>query len=213
MENCSDHGPSKGHSDIVDRGTLEESADWQSSLPCANAADRRSPVPELSEVEEMLEQSSIVPEIQRSAGRVGSRGASEKDANESLESSIATAMEEDSSDTMTESQEDALSAAVSVRDGHRRSSFMDGFWACLSPFWKKSREEQNSREEEDGCAFEIPFADIKELDLVGSGSQGTVFCGEYRGEKVAVKKVKDKSYCNEISQLRKLSHPNIVQLR
>lgn len=211
MENCNDHALSKpDHSDIVDRGTFEESADWQSSLPFPSAADRRSPVLELSEVEEILEQSDIVPQIESSAGRIGSSGASEKDANKSLESSIATATEEDTSDTMTESQEDALSAAVS--DSRRRSSFMDGFWACLNPFWKKSREEHDSKEE-DGSAFEIPFADIKELELIGSGAQGTVFRGEYRSEKVAVKKVKDKSYCNEICQLRKLSHPNIVQLR
>lgn len=209
MENCNDYVCTKDRSDIVDGGMLD---DWQSPLPCASPVDRRSPTLELSEVEGILEQ-DIVPEIESSAGRIGSSGASEKDANESLESSIATATEEDSSDTMTKSQEDALSAAVSVRDGRRRSSFMDGFWACLSPFWKKSREERNNGEEEDGCAFEIPFADIKELDVIGSGSQGIVFCGQYRGEMVAVKKVKDKSYCNEIRQLRKLRHPNIIQLR
>lgn len=216
MENYNDRDYSKDRFDIEDRET--ENADGPSFLRSASrsdAAERRSPVLQLSEVEEILEHSDIVPEIESSAGRIGSSGASERDATESLESSVATATEDDdSSDTMTESHEDALStAAISVRGERRRSSLMDGLWACLSPvasLWK-GREKRNHGDEED--AFEIPFADIKELELIGSGSQGIVFRGEYRGERVAVKKVKDKSYCNEISQLRKLSHPNVIQLR
>lgn len=215
MENNNDRDYSKDRFDIENRGPLTESADGQSFLSGASAAERMSPVLQLSEVEEILEHSDIiVPEIESSAGRIGSTGASERDATESLESSVATATEEDTSDTMTESQEDALSAAaLSVRGERRRSSLMDGLWACLSPvasLWK-GREKRDNGNEED--AFEIPFADIKELELIGSGSQGIVFRGEYRSEKVAVKKVKDKSYCNEICQLRKLSHPNVVQLR
>lgn len=55
---------------------------------------------------------------------------------------------------------------------------------------------------EDG---EITFADIRELDFIGSGSQGAVFVGEYLREKVAVKKVKDVTYCQEAVHMRKLN--------
>ena len=179
-----------------------------------------SPVLQPSEVEEILERSEMVPEGRRarSATLVGSSEASERDENDSLDtSSTATeedATEEDSSDTMTESQEDALSTAVaSVRGERRRSSFLEGVWACLGPvtsLWK-GRETREQKEDED--TFEVAFADIKELEFIGSGAQGAVFCGEYRGEMVAVKKVKDLAYCDEIRQLRKLSHRNIVQFR
>lgn len=185
---------------------------------------RRSPALQLSEVEEILEHSAaMVPRSQcdpdgeeSSAVFVGSSDTSERDANET---SSATATEEedeegDSSDTMTESQGDADDGGGG---SSRRFSLTKGFWSCLSPvvtsFWK-GRDKNNSESVTlEGDEFEIAFADIKELEFIGSGAQGAVFRGEYRGEKVAVKKVRDKSYCNEICQLRKLSHRTIVQLR
>ena len=185
----------------------------------SSRSERKSPVLQLSEVEEILEHSEIVPQLrpdEGSAVHVGRSEASERDACDSQETSAAEeeTAGDDSSDTMTESQEDALSTVQTER---RRSSIMDGLWACLSPvtsFWK-SREKAGGegRLGNGDSAFEIAFADIKELEFVGSGAQGAVFSGEYRGEKIAVKKVKDKSYCDEICQLRKLSHPNIVQFR
>ena len=60
--------------------------------------------------------------------------------------------------------------------------------------------------------WEIPFEDIGELHLVGSGAQGTVFSGRLKGEIVAVKKVLDKKE-TEIRHLRRLDHPNIVKFR
>lgn len=193
---------------------IDETTDGE-SVRSQSGAERKSPALQLSEVEEILEHSDIVPAIrQESPALFESSEASERDVNDSLEASSATATEEeeDSSDTMTESQEDTLSVAVSVRGERRRSSIMSGLWACLGPvtsFWKGRKKCENG----EGCAFEIAFADIKELEFLGSGAQGAVFSGEYRGEKVAVKKVKDKSYCNEICQLRKLSHRNIVQFK
>ena len=188
----------------------------------ASGAERRSPALQLSEVEEILEHSAMVPQLgekeKSSAVFVGSTEGSERYENDThdtstAESSTATEEEgaEDGSDTMTESQENVLASA---EEPPRRTSILDGFWACISPvasFWKgrEKRSERADLEDE----FEIAFADIKELEFVGSGAQGAVFSGVYRGEKMAVKKVRDKSYCNEICQLRKLTHCNIVQLR
>lgn len=102
-----------------------------------------------------------------------------------------------------------------VRRDHTNSEDRSGFWgglmACLQPmvvFLKKDQVPQAKKD-----PWEIPFADIRELDFIGSGSQGAVFVGEYRGEKIAVKKVKDPSYCDGIRHLRKLSHPNIVKFK
>ena len=57
--------------------------------------------------------------------------------------------------------------------------------------------------------WEIPFEAIQELQWLGSGAQGAVFMGKYKGEQVAVKKVKEE-YETDIKHLRKLNHPNIV---
>ena len=201
-------------------GTAMSSIDETAGRPrSANCPELSSPVLQLSEVEEILEHSEIVPQLRQdesSMAHLESSGASERDACDSQETSAAEeeTAEDDSSDTMTESQEDVLSTARTER---RRSSVMDGLWACLSPvtsLWKsREKAEEEGGLGKDGSAFEIPFADIKELEFIGSGAQGAVFSGEYRGEKIAVKKVKDKSYCDEICQLRKLSHRNIVQFR
>ena len=156
----------------------------------------KSPLLEPSEVEEILEHSEQCNNRQSGAELDGNSQCSSTDG--------------DSSDTMTESREEP-------RVERRRSSLMDGIWACLAPVTTllKNREkrEKKKEEEEEEDDFDIAFADIKELEFIGSGAQGAVFCGEYRGEKVAVKKVKDLSYCVEIRQLRKLSHRNIIQFR
>ncbi len=85
---------------------------------------------------------------------------------------------------------------------------LGGLFACLRPVAAYLGKDQPPLVKKD--SWEIPFADILELDFIGSGSQGAVFVGECRGEKVAVKKVKDPSYCDGIRRLRKLTHPNIV---
>ena len=92
----------------------------------------------------------------------------------------------------------------------RRASIWNGVVACLSPvvgYFKKEKQPKPKQDE-----WEIDFADIGELDFIGSGAQGAVFAGEYLGEKVAIKKVKDPKYCDEAYNLRKLNHPNIVKL-
>ena len=91
----------------------------------------------------------------------------------------------------------------------RYSSIWNGLVACLSPVMGLVKKEDQHLEKKDN--WEIPFADIRELDFIGSGAQGAVFVGEYLGEKIAVKKVKNPTYCDEARHLRKLSHPNIVK--
>ena len=209
-----------------------------SERAAGKTAERRSPTElQLSEVEEILEHNTaeVGPELGPSREEVasssawtttsGGAGAGEGVANDSSAAASTVTEEEDgeeegssSSDTMTESHEDRLSteANSNEKNERRRTSITDGIWACLSPvvttFWKKGSRSEGERQGEHD-AFEVAFADIKQLEFVGSGAQGAVFSGEYRGEMVAVKKVKDKSYCNEICQLRKLTHRNIVQLR
>ena len=92
----------------------------------------------------------------------------------------------------------------------RRTSLWDGFIACINPLVGTFKKDKHSSKEDE---WEVPFADIRELDFIGSGSQGAVFVGEYLREKVAVKKVKDVSYCEEARHLRKLRHPNIVKFK
>ncbi len=92
----------------------------------------------------------------------------------------------------------------------RRASIWNGMVACLTPvvgYFKKEKQPKPKQDE-----WEIDFADISELDFIGSGAQGAVFAGEYLGKKVAVKKVKDPNYCDEAYNLRKLNHPNIVKM-
>lgn len=93
----------------------------------------------------------------------------------------------------------------------RRPSLWDGFISCINPLMGTFKKDKRPSEKKD--VWEIPFADIRELNFIGSGSQGAVFVGEYLRDKVAVKKMKDVSYCQEARHLRKLHHPNIVKFK
>ena len=107
-------------------------------------------------------------------------------------------------------QADNSAAATTTVASPRRASIWNGMVACLSPvvgYFKKEKQPKPKQDE-----WEIDFADISELDFIGSGAQGAVFAGEYLGKKVAVKKVKDPKYCDEAYNLRKLDHPNIVKM-
>jgi hypothetical protein len=141
-----------------------------------------------SQVEAMLGQNSLL------LGVPGGGGGAIVDSNSS-----AGAISEHHEQPMT-------SARV------HRPSIWDELVSCMNPLvgtFKKKDKRPSSKEDE----WEIPFADIRELNFIGSGSQGAVFVGEYLREKVAVKKVKDVSYCEEAKHLRKLRHPNIVKFK
>lgn len=60
--------------------------------------------------------------------------------------------------------------------------------------------------------WEVPFEAIRNLQWLGSGAQGAVFLGQYRGEPLAVKKLREEKE-TDIKHLRKLNHPNIVKIK
>ncbi|CAJ0948583.1 unnamed protein product [Ranitomeya imitator] len=60
--------------------------------------------------------------------------------------------------------------------------------------------------------WEVPFEEISELQWLGSGAQGAVFLGKFRGEEVAIKKVREQKE-TDIKHLRKLKHPNIIAFK
>ena len=86
-----------------------------------------------------------------------------------------------------------------------------GFIGCFKPMWmmigKGKTPEMTEKDD-----WEIPFEAIQDLQWLGSGAQGAVFMGKYKGEQVAVKKVKEE-FETDIIHLRKLNHPNIVQFK
>ena len=114
--------------------------------------------------------------------------------------------------TTTKTTGSSLAAAnnESRSPRRRRASLWNGVVACLTPVMGYFKKEKQPKVKED--EWEIDFADISELNFIGSGAQGAVFAGIYLGEKVAVKKVKDPKYCQEAWNMRKLNHTNIVKM-
>lgn len=76
---------------------------------------------------------------------------------------------------------------------------------CL---WKRDlgKKGQNTADGRD-----ISLSEVQELEWLGSGAHGCVFLGTFRGSKVAVKKLKDRSMVEaEAATLASLDHENIV---
>lgn len=153
-----------------------------------------------SQVEEMLGQNSLL---------LGGRAAGDegKPVNSDSESAGSSSLQYGEPQPVRPSPATSLATARS-----RRSTFWDGFISCINPIMGSFKKEKRPLAENID-KWEVPFADIRELDFIGSGSQGAVFVGEYLKEKVAVKKVKDVIYCREARHLRKLRHPNIVKFK
>ncbi|GFR00977.1 mitogen-activated protein kinase kinase kinase 12 [Trichonephila clavata] len=93
--------------------------------------------------------------------------------------------------------------------GQRSNRWFDGLLRCLKPVWtvlgKTSTHELKDN-------WEVLFDDIKDLQFLGSGAQGAVFCGHLNGELVAVKKVREKSE-TDVKHLKKLSHCNVISFK
>lgn len=101
----------------------------------------------------------------------------------------------------------AQTTAVTARDT------ASGVWGgCLGPvlmLFRKKPPKKVAQEDD----HEVNFDELKDnLRFIGAGGQGAVYVGVYRGEPVAVKKVKE-ARDTEISHLMRLKHPNIVQFR
>ncbi|KAF8790378.1 mitogen-activated protein kinase kinase kinase 13-like [Argiope bruennichi] len=94
--------------------------------------------------------------------------------------------------------------------GQRSNRWFDGLLRCLKPVWTVLGKSSVHELKEDN--WEILFDDIKDLQFLGSGAQGAVFCGRLNGELVAVKKVREKSE-TDVKHLKKLSHCNVVTFK
>ncbi|XP_076038121.1 uncharacterized protein LOC143023485 isoform X2 [Oratosquilla oratoria] len=101
---------------------------------------------------------------------------------------------------------------VTYRDGQRVPWF-EGIIGCLRPVWtiigKAALSEKQAQTVDD---WDIPFEEISDLQWLGSGAQGAVFRGRLKSVWVAVKKVRDIKE-TDITHLRKLNHPNVVQFK
>jgi len=89
------------------------------------------------------------------------------------------------------------------------NGWINGLLACFNNWNIIGKGKQHQQIETSD--WEIPFENISELEWLGSGAQGAVFQGKYKGEFVAVKKVKEEREVLDIRHLRKLNHPNIVK--
>ncbi|KAJ8020060.1 Mitogen-activated protein kinase kinase kinase 13-B [Holothuria leucospilota] len=95
------------------------------------------------------------------------------------------------------------------RDNHRRT-FLEGIWGCLRPVIGMINISAVAEKPADD--WEVPFEAIRNLQWLGSGAQGAVFLGQYKGEPLAVKKLREEKE-TDIKHLRKLNHPNIVKIK
>ncbi|XP_018422380.1 PREDICTED: mitogen-activated protein kinase kinase kinase 13 [Nanorana parkeri] len=99
------------------------------------------------------------------------------------------------------------------RAGSGNSGFLEGLFGCLRPVWNmigKAYSTDYKLQQQD--TWEVPFEEISELQWLGSGAQGAVFLGKFRGEEVAIKKVREQKE-TDIKPLRKLKHPNIIAFK
>ncbi|GIX68376.1 mitogen-activated protein kinase kinase kinase 13 [Caerostris extrusa] len=94
--------------------------------------------------------------------------------------------------------------------GQRSNRWFDGLLRCLKPVWTVLGKSATHELKEDN--WEILFDDIKDLQFLGSGAQGAVFCGHLNGELVAVKKSEGKAE-TDVKHLKKLSHCNVVSFK
>ncbi|CAG0900375.1 unnamed protein product [Cyprideis torosa] len=101
-------------------------------------------------------------------------------------------------------------AFVRKQENDKSGSFLFGtLGACLKPLLFNLRKGEELRYDSTTASWYVNFDDISDLYYLGSGAQGVVFKGVYRGREVAVKKVNDERE-TEIFHLRKLNHPNVV---
>ncbi|GMT26307.1 hypothetical protein PFISCL1PPCAC_17604, partial [Pristionchus fissidentatus] len=106
-------------------------------------------------------------------------------------------------------------AYKAVKAGQKPGYLYEGFFACFKPMidYFAFAKSQDILTKSIHCTldeWEIDFGTIKDLEWLGSGSQGAVFSGTWNGSPVAVKKVKELKE-TEVEHLRQLEHPNIIK--
>ena len=122
-----------------------------------------------------------------------------KEETDTYKSDLCSSREESERRTQTTSSEVGLG-----RPGLLRGMMN----TCFKPFCGIFvRKEKIKRE-----LWRIPFNELTEITLVGSGAQGAVFLGHYKNQEVAIKKVRNEKD-TEIKHLRHLDHRNIVKFR
>ncbi|CAH8866405.1 unnamed protein product [Trichobilharzia szidati] len=93
-----------------------------------------------------------------------------------------------------------------------KQSFVNKFLNCFRPFIYLLQKEKSSSSTDQDLPWEVPFESVTDLVWIGSGAQGVVFRGYFRGELIAVKKV-NKPSDTDIRHLRYLNHPNVIKFR
>jgi mitogen-activated protein kinase kinase kinase 13 len=101
------------------------------------------------------------------------------------------------------------------------NGLIDSFFGCLRPLFsavnkigeniKYTKDSSTSTKTIDD--WQIPIDSImKDLRLIGTGIEGSVYLGKLGGQNVACKRVKSEEETN-IKHLRKLNHPNVIKFR
>lgn len=91
---------------------------------------------------------------------------------------------------------------------HKDSKWINGVTRYLKPilnYINKNPTKDSATKDN----WEIDANELYDLEEIGRGNQGVVYCGIYRRRLVAAKKVKEKNE-TEIKHLKKLQHPNII---
>ncbi|CAH1647414.1 unnamed protein product [Spodoptera littoralis] len=99
--------------------------------------------------------------------------------------------------------------ALDEEEDKKKTLWMGGVLECFTTVFSLFTQSDQKPQEED---WDISYDKLSDLVYLGAGAQGIVFGGQYRGELVAVKQLRDKNDCN-IKHLRKLNHENIVQFK
>ncbi|CAH8631878.1 unnamed protein product [Heterobilharzia americana] len=93
-----------------------------------------------------------------------------------------------------------------------KQRLIDQLLNCFRPFIYLVQKEKSFQSTDQDLPWEVPFESVTDLVWIGSGAQGVVFRGYFRGELIAVKKV-NKQSDTDIRHLRYLNHPNIIKFR
>jgi len=110
-----------------------------------------------------------------------------------------------------------------IRNSDDENSLLGTFFGCFKPFFsamnkisdtiKYTKDSTNTSLTKFIDDWEIPIDNIiNDLELIGTGIEGSVFRGKLNGQDIACKRVKSKEETN-IKHLKKLNHLNVIKFR